>query len=191
MKPLFYISKTSQFFKAFFKEFGAVISITILPKIGVFFITAMILFPGFVKAESFKPREVVPVFMDGSFVFEELPFKSFSISGDQSAVQDIEKMVFAETFYASEVDSDSEFSGCFNESFASVPSGGKRVVETLVDQGNDSSNDNWGRDSINHFFFGAEAENPFNHKLSVNFWFWLFVLWCFLWIIIFPIVLSG
>jgi len=131
MKMLIFISKDSQFFKTIFKEFRTIVSVAILQKIRMIFISTMILFPCLVKAESIKPVEVDPVLMNSSFVFEIFPFPDLSLSGEQSNIQGIKKLVFPETFYATGVYNGTEFSRLSNDSLASFSPDCKGMVETL------------------------------------------------------------
>jgi len=189
IKVLFFISNAPQFLKAFSKNFRTIISIAVLQKIGVFFISTMIFFPSFVEADPIVESQVDPVFMNGSFVFEVLPFEFLPMSGNQTTLQAIEKMVFAEGCYALNAYNGTEFGRHLNESFTSFSSTGKSVVEDLIDQGDYDPSDDREDDRINTFFFGTEIDNPFNHEP------WEYPLFCLLWssfwCILIPIILGA
>jgi hypothetical protein len=182
IKALFFISNASQFLKTLSKDFRPIVSIAILQKIGIFFISAMIILPSTVKAESSEPWQIDPVFMNGFFMDEVLPFEFFSISGNQATIQNIEEIVFAETLYTLNVDSRTEYGGFLDESSASVSPGGKGMVETLINQGGHKSNNEEGDDTVKPSFWDIQFDNPFKHEPTDTLLWWLLLFFsAFIW----------
>ena len=182
MGLLLFISKAPQLLKAFFKEFRAIISVAILQKIGIFFISTMIFFPGLVKADPFKQREIDSVFMNGFLVLEKLPFEPLSISRNQAAVQDVEKMIFAESFYAIDVYGGTEFDRRFNDCIAPISSGGKGMVKALVDQCTYEDQNKSEKDTVKPSFWSIQLENPFKHEPTDTLLWWMMLFFvAFVW----------
>lgn len=172
MNCLFFVSKAPQFFNTFFKEFGTIILIAVLPKIRIIFIPAMILFPCCVNAEASEPREIDSVFMNSSFMFEEFPLKFFSIPRDQASIQGIKEMIFPEVFYPGNVYGVSEFGGFLNQEITPGSSGGKSMVQPLTYPMTDNGDYSSSSDSIEPFLTIAEINNPLDHPPGSSPLFW-------------------